>query len=200
MRSTLLTSLALSAIVSSIHGGEYNLKLSVGDTAPAWKDLAGTDDKTHSLADFADSPAVLVVFTCNTCPTANDYEDRIEAVKKKYAGKLAVVAINVNTIVGDRLPAMTERATDRKYTYPYLSDPSQKIAKAYGAEYTPEFFVLDKARKVVYMGAMDDKSKASDVRENYLEPAIEAALAGKAAPKGETIARGCRIRWLRESK
>ena len=197
MRIALVTVLAVSMTAFC---GEFNRKLSVGDAAPAWKDLAGTDGKKHSLSDFADLPAVLVIFTCNTCPTANDYEDRIEAVKKKYAGKLGVVAINVNAIVGDRLPAMTERAESQKYTYPYLTDPSQKIAKAYGAEYTPEFFVLDKARKVVYMGAMDDRSKASDVKENYLDPAIDAALAGKSAAKGEVIARGCRIRWARESK
>lgn len=197
MRSTLLALLISSAWAI---GGEYNAKLSVGDTAPAWNDLPGTDGKKHSLADLADKPAVVVIFTCNTCPTANDYEERIEAVAKKYGDKVAVVAINVNSVVGDRLPAMIDRADRQKYTYPYLHDASQKIARAYGAEYTPEFFVLNDKRKIVYMGAMDDRSKAADAKENYLNPAIEAALAGKVAAKGEVLARGCRIRWTRESK
>jgi hypothetical protein len=91
---------------------------------------------------------------------------------------------------------MKERAEKKKYKFPYLHDASQEIAKAYGAKTTPEFFVLNKNRKVVYMGAMDDKSKAEDVKANYLVPGVEAALAGKAAAKGEAPAIGCRIRFV----
>jgi hypothetical protein len=103
----------------------------------------------------------------------------------------------VNTTPDDRLPKMKERAAKKKYPFPYLYDPTQQIAKAYGANYTPEFFVLGKDRKVAYLGAMDDKNKAEDATVNYLEAAVAAALTGKPAAKGETLARGCKIRWNR---
>jgi len=90
---------------------------------------------------------VVVVFTCNSCPIANDYEGRVNAFAKQHAGpesKVALVAINVNTIPDDRLDKMKQRAEKKKYSYPYLYDETQKIARDYGANYTPEFFVLDK--------------------------------------------------------
>lgn len=184
-----------------LSAGEFNKKLSVGDPAPVWKDLPGTDGKMHSLADFKDKDVVVVVFTCNSCPIANDYETRVNDFAKKHAGpdsKIALVAINVNTIPDDRLDKMKLRAEKKKYAYPYLYDETQKIAKDFGAMYTPEFFVLDKSRKVAYMGAMDDTSNEAEAKTNYLEPAVTAALKGEKAPKGETLARGCMIRFKRE--
>lgn len=183
--------------------GEYNLVLSIGDAAPAWSGLPGVDGKMHALADLADKEVVVVVFTCNSCPAAQLYEDRIIALAKKHAGrdgKAAVVAINVNTIEEDLLPAMQERAKQKKYPFPYLFDESQKIGKAYGASFTPEFFVLDKARKVVYMGALDDKLDPAEAKVNYVEAGIAAALAGKKAEQAETIARGCRVRYAKERR
>jgi peroxiredoxin len=190
--------LGLSGLSSA---GEFNKKLNIGDPAPAWKELPGTDGKTHSLADLKDKDVIVVVFTCNSCPIANDYEGRVNDFAKKNAGpdsKVALVAINVNTIADDRLDKMKERAAKKKYSYPYLYDESQKIAKDFGAMYTPEFFVLDKSRKVVYMGAMDDTSNEAAAKVNYLEPAVTAALKEEKAAKGETLARGCMIRFKRE--
>ena len=141
--------------------GKYNETLNIGDPVPAWKDLPGVDGKTHSLADLKDKDVVILVFTCNSCPVATDYEDRIIALAKKYAGadaKAALVAINVNKIDEDRLPKMKERSDAKGFPFPYLFDESQQIAKSYGAITTPEFFVLDRDRKVVYMGGMDDNS------------------------------------------
>ncbi len=97
---------------------------------------------------------VVVVFTCNSCPYAVDYEERINALAAKYksdSSRATVVAINVNKIEADQLPAMKQRVADRKLIYPYLYDESQSIAKAYGAVRTPEFFVLNKERRIVYM-------------------------------------------------
>ena len=176
-----------------VMAGEFNKKLKLGDPAPEWKDLPGTDDKKHSLADLKEKDVVVVVFTCNSCPIANDYENRINAFARKYAApasKVAVVAINVNTIAEDRLDKMKVRAEKKKYPYVYIYDETQKIAKDFGANYTPEFFVLDKNRKVIYMGAMDDRSNEADAKTNFLEPAVEAALKGEKAAKGETLARG----------
>lgn len=181
--------------------GEFNKKLNIGDAAPIWKDLPGTDGKKHSLVDHKDKDVVVVVFFCNSCPIANDYEERIVAFGKKYAGadgKVALVAINVNNIPDDRLDQMTIRAQKKKYAFPYLYDETQKIAKDYGANYTPEFFVLDKNRKIAYMGAMDDNNNVRDAKVQFLEPAVAAALKGEKAAKGETLGRGCMIRWKRE--
>ncbi len=197
----LLSCFCLVWSCAAIGAGEFNKKLNLGDAAPDWKDLPGTDDKKHSLADLKGKDVVVVVFTCNSCPIANDYEDRINAFAGKYAAadsKVAVVAINVNTIPDDRLDKMKTRAQKKKYPFIYLYDESQKIAKDFGANYTPEFFVLDKSRKVVYMGAMDDRSNEADAKESFLEPAVTAALKGEKAVKGETLARGCAIRFNRK--
>lgn len=183
--------------------GEYNDVLSIGDAAPAWNNLPGTDDKTHSLSDLAGKDVVVVVFTCNSCPIAVDYEDRLVAFAAKHAGqdaKVGIVAINVNTIEADRLDKMKERAEAKGFTFPYLYDESQQIAKRFGAIFTPEFFVLDRDRKIVYMGAMDDNSDPSEAQTNYLEPAVAAALKQSQPDVKETVARGCRIRYKRERR
>jgi peroxiredoxin len=180
--------------------GEYNLVLNIGDAAPAWKKLPGIDGKEHSLGDLDRKKVVVVVFTCNSCPVATDYEDRIVAVANKYAAEVAVVAINVNRIPEDSLPKMKERAEEKKFPFPYLFDETQQIAKAYGAMFTPEFFVLSADRKIVFMGGMDDNSNPELVKTNYLEPAVEAALAGKLPSVQEAVPRGCRIRFARERR
>jgi peroxiredoxin len=192
---------ALAMLACPATAGEFNKKLNVGDPAPVWKDLPGTDGKKHSIADLKDKDVVVVVFTCNSCPIALDYEDRIIAFGKKHAhaeSKVALVAINVNTIPDDRLDKMKIRAEKKKYNFPYLYDETQKIARDFGATYTPEFFVLNKERKVVYMGAMDDKNNESEAKTQFLEPAVAAVLKGAKPDKGETLARGCFIRWKRE--
>ena len=195
--SILLLTVGLIGLLP-LQAGEFNKKLSVGDAAPVWKDLPGTDGKTHSLDDLKGKDVVVLVFTCNSCPIAVDYEDRIIAFTKKYAGKVAVVAVNVNVIEEDRLPKMQERAKEKGFNFPYLFDESQKIAHDYGATYTPEFFVLNKERKIAYLGAMDDTSKAAAVKVNYLEAAVDAVLKGEKVAKGETLPRGCLIRFLRK--
>lgn len=181
--------------------GKYNQVLKIGDKAPAWTDLEGVDGKRHSLSDLADKEVVVVVFTCNSCPVATDYEDRILGFTKKFVGpggKVGLVAINVNTLPEDRLPKMKERAEARGFAFPYLYDETQQIGKAFGAAFTPEFFVLDRQRAVAYMGGMDDSSQVDMVKKNYLEPAVEAVLAGRTPPTAEAPAIGCRVRYARE--
>lgn len=193
----------LAALASPAMAGKYNEVLNIGDPAPAWSNLLGVDGKRHSLADLADKQAVVVVFTCNSCPVATDYEDRILAFSKKYAGpsgKVGLVAICVNQIPEDRLPKMKERAEAKGFDFPYLYDETQKIGKAFGANFTPEFFVLDKDRKVVFMGGMDDSSSVGQVKNRYLEPAVEAALAGSSPETAEAPAIGCRVRYARERR
>ena len=182
---------------SLLIAGQFNKTLKIGDLAPAWKELPGTDDKKHSLADHAGKELVVVVFTCNSCACSEEYEDRIIAFAKKYQDKVALVAINVNTIPDDRLDAMKKRAAKKKFNFEYLYDESQKSAKDYGATYTPEFFVLNKERRIAYMGAFDDRTNVPDVKEKYLEPAVDAILKGEKPAKAETAARGCLVRWKR---
>jgi peroxiredoxin len=186
--------------LNQLAAGQFNDVLSIGDAGPAWVDLPGVDEKKHSLADLKDKPLVLVVFTCNSCPVSNDYEDRINAFAKKHASEVAVVAINVNTVAADRMPQMQERAKEKKYVFPYLHDESQKIGKAYGAAFTPEFFLLNKERKVVFMGGMDDNSDADIVKQHYLEDAVQATLKGEKPATAETVSIGCRVRYVSERR
>jgi peroxiredoxin len=197
--------LALVAMAPTALAGKYNSVLNIGDRAPAWTDLEGVDGKRHSLSDLAGKEVVVVVFTCNSCPVATDYEDRIIGFAKRFAApksKVALVAINVNKVPEDRLPKMRERAESKGFIdlFPYLYDDTQQIGRAFGAAFTPEFFVLNAQRQVVYMGGMDDNSRAEGVKTNYLEPAVEAALSGKAPEVTEATAIGCRVRYERQRR
>lgn len=171
-------------------------KLKIGDKAPDFKDLPGVDGKKHSLSDYADAKIVVVVFTCNHCPVAVAYEDRIIQFQKDYKDKgVQVVAINVNNIPPDRLDKMIERAKEKGFNFPYLYDESQQSARDYGATCTPHFFVLCQERKIAYMGAMDDNNNPNKVKEKWLEDAINALLNGQTPPKQVTQQRGCSIKW-----
>jgi len=201
--SRFITFLAVLAVCSVGAAGTYNKTLNIGGAAPDWKNLEGTDGKQHSLTDFADKDVVVICFTCNTCPYAVDYEDRLMALAKKFASagdRCALVAINANKVKDDLLPAMQERAKAKGFNFPYLHDETQQVARSYGATFTPEFVVLNKDRKVVYLGAMDDSSDGKNVTKRYLDDAIAAALDGRPAPTLETAAVGCAVRYVRERK
>ncbi|HWA97939.1 MAG TPA: thioredoxin family protein [Pirellulales bacterium] len=190
--------LMVVGLCTVVDAGQFNPVLSIGDNAPTWTDLPGTDGKKHSLADFNGKDVVVVAFTCNSCPYAVDYEDRLIALAKMYSGppgKVAIVAINVNKVPEDSLEQMRKRAEDKGFTFPYLFDESQKIAKDFGATFTPEFFVLNRDRKIVYMGAMDDNTDVSKANTNYVAAAVDAALAGRKPATTETVAIGCMIRY-----
>ena len=191
----------LAPLRGQLSAGEFNPTLSVNDPAPIWKELPGVDGKNHSLADLDPKKPVIVVFTCNSCDVATDYEDRIIAFAKKHADEAAVVAICASAKPADALPRMQERAEEKKLPYPYLYDKSQAIGQTYGANYTPEFFLLTPGkpdqRRIVYMGAMDDSTYADKVTTDYLEPALTAALKNEAPAVKETAPRGCRIKYPR---
>jgi len=205
LRNLIPAALAL-CLFSTIpaEAGKYNPDRNIGDDAPVWKDLPGVDGKTHSLADLKEKEVVVVVITCNTCPYAVAYEDRLINFTKEHAGpdsKIALVAINVNTREKeDLLPAMKERAKAKEFPFPYLFDESQKIGRDFGATRTPEFFVLNKERKIVYMGAMDDSDDPKQVTKQYVLQAAEAALEGKKAETTETVPIGCAVRYKRKSR
>jgi peroxiredoxin len=170
--------------------------LAVSDPAPAWEGLIGVDDKNHGLGDHADAKAVVVVFTCNHCPVAQAYEDRIVELASDYQDKgVTVVAINVNNLEADKLPAMKERAEEKGFKFDYLYDASQEIGRAYGAAVTPHAFLLDGERNVAYIGAIDDNMNADKVTELHLRDAIDAVLAGNQPETATTKPFGCGIRY-----
>ena len=193
-----LAALALGLAAAPALAGKFNKKLSIGDAAPTWEQLEGTDGKKHSFADWKDKDALVVVFTCNSCIVAAGYEERLVAFAaecNKPGSKVGFVAINVNKIPEDSLENMKTRAAEKKLPYAYLFDASQQIAKDYGAGTTPEVILLDRDRKVVYMGAFDDSSDAQKVAAKYLDAAVDAVLAGQKPETAETSPHGCRIRW-----
>jgi peroxiredoxin len=174
---------------------KFNKVLSIGDAAPDWADLPGVDDKSHSLADFREAKVVVVVFTCNHCPVAKMYEERLMEFARKYEEKVQVVAISVSHNGADGLAKMKTRAAEKGFPFPYLYDESQKSARSYGATVTPHFFVLDGDRKVAYMGAFDDNFDRDKVEKHYLADAVEALLVGNEPRAKESLQRGCAIEY-----
>jgi thiol-disulfide isomerase/thioredoxin len=170
--------------------------IGVGDSAPEWKELDGVDDQKHSLSDLKDAKAVVVVFTCNHCPVAQAYEDRLIQLAADYKEKgVELVAINVNNMEEDKLPAMKTRAEEKDYQFDYLYDPSQEIGKAFGAAVTPHAFLIDGERKLAYVGAIDDKMEVDKVEKHYLRDAIDAVLAGSKPENESTKPMGCGIKY-----
>lgn len=200
---TLKTVFVLVAIVSffaftvKTDAGGYT----IGDMATDFK-LENIDGKMVSLADFKEAKGFIVIFTCNTCPYAVAYEDRIEALNKKYASKgypvIAIMPNNTDVKPGDNMEAMKTRAKEKGFTFPYLMDKGQKIYPQYGATKTPHVFVLQKTKEgnqVKYIGAIDDNYQdASAVKQKYVENAVDALLNGKEITETLTRAIGCSIK------
>lgn len=199
MKRLALSWAAVLLLASPLVAGKFNKVLNIGDAAPAFEKVIGTDDKPHSLSDYKDAKAVVVVFTCNHCPVAQAYEDRLMAIQKDYQDKgVQLVAINVNNIEADKLEAMKDRASIKGFNFPYLYDSSQRSAAAYGATVTPHVFVLDGQRKIAYMGAVDDSMNHENVKTHYLRNALDAVLAGKQPDVTETRQVGCGIMYEKQ--
>ena len=173
----------------------------VGDIATDFS-LENIDGKKVSLVDYKDAKGFIVIFTCNTCPYAVAYEDRIEALNKKYAEKgypvIAIMPNNTDVKPGDNMEAMQARAKAKGFTFPYLMDAGQKIYPQYGATKTPHVYILEKTKKgnvVKYIGAIDDNYKdAAAVTETYAEDAVDALLSKEEVKVKETRAIGCSIK------
>lgn len=173
----------------------------VGDKATDFK-LKSVDGKMYSMSDYKDAKGFIVVFTCNHCPFAVKYEDRIVALAKKYKSLgYEVIAINPNDPAAepaDSFDLMKVRAKEKGFTFPYLMDEGQKIYPQYGATKTPHVFLLDKSLTVKYIGAIDDNvDDATAVKERYLENAIAALEKGQEANPSTTKAIGCSIKVKR---
>ncbi len=195
---------ALASCVLGLNAGaasaaKFNKKVDVGDTPAEWKDLEGIDGKTHSLADYKKADVLVIAFTCNHCPVANAYVDRFNKLAEKYGEKkVRFVAINVSDSPVDSMDNMIKRAKDKGYKFDYLQDLSQDSARAYGALVTPHLFVLDKDRKIAYMGAFDDSMNPAEVEKHYVRDAVDALLAGKKPEVKESLQFGCGIEYKRK--
>jgi len=173
----------------------------IGDVVSDFE-LKNVDGKIISLSDYNEAKGFIITFTCNTCPFAIAYEDRIIALDKKYASKgYPVIAINPNNPLvqpGDSFKAMQQRAKEKGFTFPYLVDEGQKVYPKYGATKTPHMYILQKTKKgnvVKYIGAIDDNHKdASAVKTKYVENAVDALLKGEEIKQTETKAIGCSIK------
>lgn len=173
----------------------------IGDIAMDF-DLTGVDGKQYSYASFPDAKGYIVIFTCNHCPYAKAYEDRIIALNDKFASKgFPVIAINPNDpkiVEADNMENMKIRAQEKGFTFPYLMDETQDVYRAFGADKTPHVFVLQKTEQgniVRYIGAIDDNYEdASAVTKTYVEDAVNAILNGGEIKVATTKAIGCSIK------
>jgi len=174
-------------------------KLKIGSTAPGFENLMGVDGRKHSLKDFEDKKGIVVVFSCNHCPTVQAYEDRMIAFQSEYGPKgFQLIAINSNETDNypeDNEEEMVKRARKLGFNFLYLRDEDQSVARAFGATHTPEFFLLDGQRKLRYHGKMDDNREHSAARINYVREAADAILADKEVSETETYSIGCTIKW-----
>jgi len=182
--------------------------LEIGARAPDFN-LPGVDGRHYKLASFAKADILVVIFTCNHCPTAQAYEERIKKLADDYKSKgVALVAISPNdpkavrldelgySDMNDSLEEMKIRAKDKKFNFPYLYDgDKQKASRAYGPVATPHVFIFDKERKLRYVGRIDDSEKPKRVKSRDARNAIDALLSGKNVPVERTRTFGCSIKW-----
>jgi len=173
--------------------------LKIGDRALAFN-LPGVDGKTHSLAEYSGKNAVVVIFSCNHCPYVRAWEDRMVRIQADYGVKgVQLVAVNANDASkypDDSFEKMKERAREKHFNFPYLRDESQEVARAYGAERTPEVFLFDKAGNLRYHGVIDDNyDEPAAVRMKFLRDALDAVLGGRMPATAETKPVGCTIKW-----
>jgi peroxiredoxin len=174
--------------------------LPLGTTAPDFR-LPDFDGRMHGLGDFGDSPALLVAFVCNHCPFVRHLRREFAAFAHEFAPRgLAVVAINSNDVEAypqDGPDAMRQEAAELGYVFPYLLDESQAVAKAYRAACTPDFFLFDATRRLVYRGQFDDSRPGNGrpVTGADLRAAVEATLSGGTPPAEQFPSLGCNIKW-----
>jgi peroxiredoxin len=171
----------------------------IGDKAIPFN-LPGVDNTTHSLAEYSSKKAVVVIFSCNHCPYVRAWEDRMIQIQTDYAARgVQLVAINANDAgkyPEDSFQKMKERAREKHFNFPYLRDDSQAIARAYGAERTPEVFLFDKEGRLRYHGVIDDNyDDPVAVKARYLRDALDSVLAGTQPVTTETRPVGCSIKW-----
>ena len=175
--------------------------LPIGSQAPDFS-LPGVDGKTHSLVSFKDKPLLVVAFWCNHCPYVQAWEDRTIVLQREFAAQgVQFVAINANDETSypeDDFGHMVSRSKAKGYNFPYLRDETQKIAEAYGAVCTPDFFVFDATRKLRYRGKLDDSKDPKGVKQHVLKQVLDALVARRDLTVTFVPPMGCSIKWKPE--
>ena len=176
------------------------MTLALGDTAPSF-DLPGVDGRRYTLDDYAEAPVLALVQSCNHCPYVQAWEGRMTALQTEYLDRgFRLVAINSNDAAAypeDSFDEMRDRAQRELFNFAYLYDEDQSVARSLGAERTPEVFLFDSDRRLVYHGAIDDSRDDGAVTRRYLRDAIEAVLDGDAPPVAQTPPVGCSVKYRR---
>jgi thiol-disulfide isomerase/thioredoxin len=200
--------LILNTLLVSVCFSADPAPLAIGAKAPDFS-LPGVDGKTYTLADFKEYKILTIVFTCNHCPTAQAYEERIKQLVVDYKSKrVAVVAISPNdplsvrldelgyTDMNDSFEEMKIRASDMQFNFPYLYDgETSAVSMKYGPQATPHVFIFDSERKLRYTGRIDNGEKPGTAKNHDARNAIEALLAGKPVPVEKTKTFGCSVKW-----
>jgi peroxiredoxin len=172
--------------------------VAIGDRAPAFE-LPDTDGTTWSQPDGGAAPVTVVVFTCNHCPYALAWQDRIAQAARDYAGRgvrfLAINANDAERYPRDSYEAMKRRVDSEDWPMPYLHDESQQVARAFGARTTPDVFVIDSDQRVRYRGAPDADYDDPSQNAAWLREALDAVLAGEEPERAQTEPVGCSIKW-----
>jgi peroxiredoxin len=198
MRKIALSLVVLSLVAIPAFAGKYNKVITVGQKAPDFSGipaLANGEEASVSLSDLKED-VVVVVFLANHCPVVQAYEDRLIDFTNDYKNKnVKVVGLAVSAMPQDKLPGIKKYMTEHKSTYVYGYDETQAVGKAYGAVATPQFFVLDKERKIRYTGALDDSQREDKVTKTYLRDAVDAVLKGETPAVEETQPKGCGVSY-----
>jgi thiol-disulfide isomerase/thioredoxin len=201
MRKVVLSLVTVAAIAVPALAGKFNKVVSVGDKAPTFSGLPAIENGEQvsvSLPDLKEDVVVLV-FLANHCPVVQAYEDRIIEFNNEYKNKgVKVVGIAVSQRQDDKLPAIKDYMKEHKSNYVYAYDESQATGRAYGATNTPQFFVLDKDRKIRYTGTLDDNQNEGRVTKHYLRDAVNALLKGESPAVDESRPQGCGIQYNRK--
>jgi peroxiredoxin len=175
-----------------------NTTLPLGSPAPAFE-LPGVDGESHALGDYAAADALVLIQSCNHCPYVLAWEGRIARIASDYADRgVSVVAICSNdgeSHPEDSFPAMVQHAKEQAFPFDYLHDEEQALARVLGSERTPEVFVFNRDRALVYHGAVDDSREEDGVQTQYLRDALDATLGGRAPAVAETAPQGCTVKW-----
>jgi len=174
------------------------MSLGLAEKAPSFT-LPGVDGRDHSLADYRDADVLVLIQSCNHCPYVQAWQVRMNAIAGEYAGRgVRVVAVSSNDAANypqDSFEEMKKRAEREGFSFDYLYDADQSLARSLGAERTPEVFVFDRDRRLVYHGAIDDNRDDTAVTTRYLRDALDGVLAGDKPPGAETAPVGCTVKW-----
>ncbi len=213
MKHILLPLFASLAVFSAVRAADVSFPtLALGSPAPDFN-LPGVDGRNHALKDFAQAKILVLIFTCNHCPTAQYYEERIKQLVTDYQAKgVALVAIMPNdpgsvrldelgwTDLSDSLAEMKIRAQFKRYNFPYLYDgDSEAVSRAYGPVVTPHAFIFDAERKLRFAGSIDDSEREQFVKVRHVRNALDALLDGKEPPVTKTKVVGCSVKWAGKS-